>query len=238
MPESCLHISQLRVTRGGKPVLHDVSIRVPRGQITALLGPNGAGKSTTVMAVAGDLPLLAGQVILEGIHIGGWRTEAVRAAGLAVVPEGHRVLPDLTVRDNLLLAGATLPVSAVRQSVIDVLALLPELEERLGTPARSLSGGQKQMVAFAQALICRPRYLLIDELSLGLAPLVIKRLMTAVQEVVAAGIGVLLIEQFVALALDVATNAYVLEHGHIAWSGSAKELKIRPEILHSSYLAT
>jgi branched-chain amino acid transport system ATP-binding protein len=236
MSDTRLEILGLSVARGGRTVLHDVSLCVPRGQITALLGPNGAGKSTLVMTVAGELPRSSGQMTVDGHDVGGMRPDRVRASGI-VVPEGHRVVADLTVRDNLLLAGSTLPKAEVRSALDDALALLPELMGHLEAPARSLSGGQKQMVAFCQALIARPSYLLIDELSLGLAPLVVQRLMTAVKQVVAAGTGVLLIEQFVALALDAATTACVLEQGRIAWSGPAEELRRQPEILHSSYLA-
>lgn len=233
-----LELDGLVVARGGKQVLKSVSITVPRGQITALLGPNGAGKSTTVMTLAGALPMLAGSVRIDGLNVAGWRPEAIRAAGVSVVPEGHRVIPDLSIEDNLALAGAVLPARAVRAAMAEVFKLLPELQERLKLPARQLSGGQKQMVAVAQALISNPRYLVVDELSLGLAPVIVNRLMEAIKDVASRGVGVLLIEQFVALALGAANQAYVLEQGEVAWSGAALELRKNPQILHSSYLGT
>ncbi|MCJ0766015.1 ABC transporter ATP-binding protein [Variovorax terrae] len=232
-----LELDQLMVQRGGKPVLHGVSLRIARGEVTALVGANGAGKSTTVMALAGVLPLSAGQVRLDGRPLALRRPEAVRAQGVAVVPEGHRVLGDLSVQDNLLAAATALPAPQARAAVAEMFALFPELMPKRDTPGRLLSGGQKQMVCIAQALVARPRYLAIDELSLGLAPAVVKRLAGVVQAVARQGVGVLLIEQFTTVALAVASRAYVLERGRVAFEGSAAELRAHPEILHSSYLA-
>lgn len=233
-----LTISGLHVQRGGKPVLHDVSLDIAPGVITALVGANGAGKSTTVMALAGVLPIAQGRILLDGVALQGRRPEAVRAAGIAVVPEGHRVLGDLTVRDNLRAAATGLPAGEVTAALAEVLAVLPELNDKLDALGRALSGGQKQMVCIAQALITRPRYLALDELSLGLAPLVVKRLVSVVQQVASRGVGVLLIEQFTTVALAVAERATVLERGRVAYAGSAQELRERPEILHGSYLAS
>lgn len=232
-----LILNQLVVQRGGKAVLHGVDLEIAPGQITALVGANGAGKSTLVMALAGALPILSGRVDLDGVALRGLRPEAVRAAGIAVVPEGHRVLGDLSVRDNLRAAAMALPAGQVQTSMDRVLEVLPELKEKIGAPGRSLSGGQKQMVCIAQALMARPRYLALDELSLGLAPLVVKRLVGLVQQVAREGVGVLLIEQFTSVALAVAQQAYVLERGRMAFSGSAADLRERADILHSSYLA-
>lgn len=232
-----LTLNQLVVQRGGKAVLHGVDLEIAPGQITALVGANGAGKSTLVMALAGALPILSGRVDLDGMALRGLRPEAVRAAGIAVVPEGHRVLGDLSVRDNLRAAAMALPAGQVQTSMDRVLEVLPELKEKIDAPGRSLSGGQKQMVCIAQALMARPRYLALDELSLGLAPLVVKRLVGLVQQVAREGVGVLLIEQFTSVALAVAQQAYVLERGRMAFSGSAADLRERADILHSSYLA-
>lgn len=232
-----LTLNQLVVQRGGKAVLHGVDLEIAPGQITALVGANGAGKSTLVMALAGALPILSGRVDLDGVALRGLRPEAVRAAGIAVVPEGHRVLGDLSVRDNLRAAAMALPAGQVQTSMDRVLEVLPELKEKIDAPGRSLSGGQKQMVCIAQALMARPRYLALDELSLGLAPLVVKRLVGLVQQVAREGVGVLLIEQFTSVALAVAQQAYVLERGRMAFSGSAADLRERADILHSSYLA-
>lgn len=232
-----LNLNNLVVQRGGKNVLHGVSLQVAPGQITALVGANGAGKSSLVMALAGALPLVSGHIELDGAALSGRRPEAVRAAGVAVVPEGHRVLGDLSVRDNLRAAATAWPARQVQAEVDRVLAVMPELSEKMDALSRSLSGGQKQMVCVAQALIARPRYLVLDELSLGLAPTVVKRLVALVQQVAAQGVGVLLIEQFTSVALAVSQNAYVLERGRVAFGGLAQTLREQPDILHSSYLA-
>lgn len=232
-----LSMNNLVVQRGGKNVLHGVSLQVAPGQITALVGANGAGKSSLVMALAGALPLVSGRIELDGAALSGRRPEAVRAAGVAVVPEGHRVLGDLSVRDNLRAAATAWPARQVQAEVDRVLAVMPELSEKLDALGRSLSGGQKQMVCVAQALIARPRYLVLDELSLGLAPTVVKRLVALVQQVAAQGVGVLLIEQFTSVALAVSQDAYVLERGRVAFGGPAQTLREQPDILYSSYLA-
>jgi branched-chain amino acid transport system ATP-binding protein len=233
-----LTVRKLIVHRGGKAVLHGVDLDIPPGQITALVGANGAGKSSTVMAIAGALPVNSGTIAVAGKELHNRRPETVRNAGVAVVPEGHHVLSDLTVLDNLRVAATRHASSDVSREIERVLAILPELRAKLGAPGRSLSGGQKQMVSIAQALVARPSYLLIDELSLGLAPAVVKRLADVVKDVAREGVGVLLIEQFTSLALSVSSLAFVLERGRIAFSGTADELSERPEILHSSYLAT
>lgn len=233
-----LSVNNLVVQRGGKSVLHGVSMQVAPGQITALVGANGAGKSSLVMALAGALPLVSGGIELDGAALSGRRPEAVRAAGVAVVPEGHRVLGDLSVRDNLRAAATAWPARQVQAEVDRVLAVMPEISEKMDALGRSLSGGQKQMVCVAQALIARPRYLVLDELSLGLAPTVVKRLVSLVQQVAAQGVGVLLIEQFTSVALAVSQYAYVLERGRVAFGGTAQTLREQPDILHRSYLAT
>ncbi|MBB6562889.1 branched-chain amino acid transport system ATP-binding protein [Acidovorax soli] len=232
-----LTIENLVLQRGGKPVLHGIDLAVAPGTVTALVGANGAGKSSTVMAVAGALPVQSGQVLADGLPLLRLRPEAVRAAGVAVVPEGHRVLGELSVLDNLRVAAGGLPATEVAGAIDAVLQTLPELRGKLADPGRSLSGGQKQMVCVAQALLARPRYLLIDELSLGLSPVVVKRLAEIVQEVARQGVGVLLIEQFTTLALSVSSQANVLVRGRMAWSGTSRALLAQPDILHSSYLA-
>ncbi|MBF3539140.1 ATP-binding cassette domain-containing protein, partial [Burkholderia pseudomallei] len=170
--------------------------------------------------------------------LGALRPEAVRRLGVAVVPEGHHVLGDLTVRDNLRAAGAFLSARRLNGAIDRALAIFPELEPKLDARANDLSGGQKQMVCVSQALIGEPHTLLIDELSLGLAPTVTKRLAQTVARIANDGVAVLLIEQFTTIALALATNAYVLERGRVAFAGSAQTLRERPEILHGSYLAS
>ncbi len=233
-----LEVSGLVLERGGKRVLHGVDLVAPPGEITALIGANGAGKSSLVMAVAGVLPILGGQLRADGQSLAGLRPERVRERGVAVVPEGHRLLGALSVADNLRVAASHRPAREVAPAIDEVLEILPELRAKLQDPGRSLSGGQKQMVAIAQALLAQPRYLVVDELSLGLAPLVVKRLADLLRRVAACGTGVLLIEQFTSMALGMATQANVLVRGRMAWSGAASELVARPDILERSYLGT
>lgn len=232
-----LQVSDLVVQRGGKNVLHGVSLQLQPGQVTALVGANGAGKSSLVMALAGALPLVSGRVELDGVALQGLRPEVVRAAGVAVVPEGHHVLGALSVRENLCAAAMAWPARQVQAQLDRVLVVLPELQALMDMPGHALSGGQKQMLCVAQALIARPRYLLLDELSLGLAPAVVKRLVVLLQQVAAQGMGVLLIEQFTSMALAVSQNAYMLERGRLVFAGPAPALRERPDLLRSSYLA-
>jgi branched-chain amino acid transport system ATP-binding protein len=231
-----LRLSALSVARGGRTVVRDVSLEIPPGQVTTLLGANGAGKSTLVLAVAGLLRPSGGQVLLGDRDLTGVRPEQVRTAGVAVVPEGRRLLPGLTVQDNLRVATYALSRADAKSGIDHALDLFPELEKRWGHTARLLSGGEQQMVVLAQALVSQPKILLVDELSLGLAPVVVKRLVPTLESVAASGIGVLLIEQFAHVALGLAENAYVLEGGRIRYRGTAQRLKDEPELLRSAYL--
>jgi branched-chain amino acid transport system ATP-binding protein len=231
-----LQLEGITVARGGREVVSDVSLEIPQGEVTALLGPNGAGKSSLVLAVAGVLPVEGGSVRVGEQRLTGRRPEKVRAAGVAVVPEGRRLLPELTVDDNLQVATYSLPQLVARERRAEALELFPELKPRLDAKGRSLSGGEQQMVVLAQALVSQPKFILIDELSLGLAPVVLKRLIPTIRTVADSGVGVLLIEQFATIALGLAHRAYVLEGGRLRFSGLASELKERPELLESAYL--
>jgi branched-chain amino acid transport system ATP-binding protein len=233
---SVLRLHGLSVERGGRTVVRDVSIEIPAAEVTALLGPNGAGKSSLVLAVGGVLGLLAGAVLLDGANLAGRRPERIRRAGIAIVPEGRRLLPDLTVEDNIRVASYSLSADAARAGRERVLELFPEIGRRLSARARLLSGGEQQMLVLAQALVSQPRYLLIDELSLGLAPVVLNRLIPTIREVAESGIGVLLIEQFATVALGLANRAYLMEGGELRFSGLASELREQPELLRSAYL--
>ena len=231
-----LKLSGLVVARGGRDVVRDVSLEITPGEVTALLGPNGAGKSSMVLAVGGVLALKAGSVKLGDRDLAGRRPEQIRRAGLAIVPEGRRLLPDLTVEDNLRVATYSLGASDAKKGRARALELFPELEKRLGTPAHALSGGEQQMVVLAQALVSEPRFMIIDELSLGLAPVIVQRLIPTIRDAAQSGTGVLLIEQFATVALGLANGAYVMEGGRIQYSGNAQELRENPELLHSAYL--
>jgi branched-chain amino acid transport system ATP-binding protein len=238
---SALLLRDLTVERGGRAVVKDVTVEIPAGQVTALLGPNGAGKSTLVLAVGGVLRPRAGAVLLEAPDpyagdITGRRPERIRQAGVAIVPEGRRLLPDLTVTDNLRVASYALTREQAQAGRDRVLELFPQLARRLTATARTLSGGEQQMVVLAQALIGQPRYLLIDELSLGLAPVVVSRLIPVIAAVAESGTGVLLIEQFATVALGLARRAHIMEGGRIRFSGLASELRDQPDLLRSAYL--
>ena len=189
-----------------------------------------------MLAVGGVLRSSGGRVFLGDKDMTRRRPEAVRAAGVAIVPEGRRLLPELTVEDNLRVATYALPRAEAKAGTTYALELFPELERRWRAVGRSLSGGEQQMVVLAQALVSRPKVMLVDELSLGLAPVVVKRLVPTLESVAASGVGVLLIEQLAHIALGLAKSAYVLEGGVIRYRGTARELKDKPELLHSAYL--
>jgi branched-chain amino acid transport system ATP-binding protein len=234
--EGTLRLENLSVLRGGRPVVRGVSLDVPPGEVTALLGANGAGKSTLVLGVAGVLRPDGGRVLLGGLDLTRRRPETIRKAGVAVVPEGRRLLPELSVQDNLRVAVYSLSRQDKRERIDYALELFPSLQARWKSPARLLSGGEQQMVVLAQALVSRPRIMIVDELSLGLAPIVVKGLVPTLEAVAASGVGVLLIEQFAHVALGLAKGAYVLEGGRIRYRGTAEELQRRPDVLHSAYL--
>ncbi len=231
-----LQIEALSVARGGHAVLHGISLEIPAGEVTTLLGPNGAGKSTLVLAVGGVLRPSAGTVSMNGTALTRMRPEHIRRAGVAIVPEGRRLLPELTVEENLRVATYALTRADARSSIEHALELFPLLESRWKATARTLSGGEQQMVVLAQALVSRPKFVLVDELSLGLAPVVVQRLIPALEKAANDGVGVLLIEQFVHVALALANSAYVIEGGRIVHHGTAAELREHPELLQSAYL--
>lgn len=232
-----LAITALHVMRGGRQVIHGVDLEIRPGRITALLGANGAGKSSLVLAAAGALPIHSGTVTVDGEAITGLRPEIVRRKGVAAVPEGHHVLVDLTVAENLRVAGYHLSRAKLADGVDSALDTFPELRAKLDARGGSLSGGQQQMLVLAQAIVDRPRYLLADELSFGLAPVVVARLVPVVTRLAEQGIGILLIEQFTHIALRLAHRVCVMERGHLRFSGLPDDLRRNPEILHSAYLA-
>jgi branched-chain amino acid transport system ATP-binding protein len=232
-----LEVQGINLQRSGKAILHGVDVTLARGKITALLGANGAGKSSLVLGIAGALPVTTGRILVDGRPIVGLRPEAIRALGVAAVPEGHQVLGDLSVEDNLKVAGSHLARAELKPAIEIALDTFPELRARLQSRSGTMSGGQQQMLALAQAIISRPRYLLADELSFGLAPVVVGRLVPVLQKLAQQGVGVLLIEQFTHIALKIADIAYVMERGRICFCGEPRELERNPDILHSAYLA-
>ena len=231
-----LNVSNVSIRSNTRTVINDVSLNVSQGEIVALLGPNGAGKSELVLGVAGVMPLSAGNVAVDDMQINGTGVPAIRAAGVAAVPEGHQVLSGLSVADNLRASGPNLSRDDLEAEVTNAYEVFPELKRLKQQAAGTLSGGQQQMLAIAQALVSRPKYLLIDEMSLGLAPVVIDRLIHVIEDLRARDIGILLIEQFTNLALDVADRCYVLSRGELRFDGLPNELKTNPGILESAYL--
>jgi len=230
-----LKIDNLVMVRGTKAVVHGIKLELKPGMVTALMGPNGAGKTSTVLGISGGVEPAFGDIWLDGHNLTGLESDEIRRHGIATVPEGHQVLRELTVKENLQVAGGSLSGSALNQSIERVLELFPELKTRLNQAAGDLSGGQQQMVSISQALVVSPRYLLIDELSFGLAPSIVSRLVPVIREIAASGIGVLLIEQFTQLALALSTHVYVMSRGRVSYDGGPDNLKADPAILHRAY---
>ena len=235
MTGATLSIEGLVIDRGGREVVHGVELTAQPGTITALLGPNGAGKSSLVLALAGVLKPRAGTIAIGDESLAGKSPTAIRAAGLATVPEGHRVLKDMTVNDNLRTASFLVPRAQRDDAIQRVHGLFEELAPLGDRLAGSLSGGQQQMLAIGQALVSEPRFLVIDEMSLGLAPIVVRRLVPALRRIADAGVGVILIEQFTHLALDLASDAYAMAQGRVVVHAPAAELQKKPETLEQAY---
>jgi branched-chain amino acid transport system ATP-binding protein len=228
-----LQVESLSAGYLGTPVVRDLSLQVNAGEVVALFGPNGAGKTTTLAAIAGLIEPLGGTIRLGGETTAGRPAYKLARDGVSLVPEGRALFFGLTVREHLKLAGR----SGGRLPERDLLELLPELQKCLTRKAGVLSGGEQQMLAVGRALVTRPRLLLVDEMSLGLAPVIVERMMPVLRRVAQDfGAAVLFVEQHVALALEVADRAYVLNHGHLVLEGSATELRDKPELLQSSYL--
>lgn len=215
-----LSLEGINAGYGKVQVLRGVSLSVEPGEVVALIGPNGAGKSTLLRAGTGMIPLMAGTIQVDEVDLTGHSIEAIARAGVAHVPEGRRLFPGLTVRDNLRLGGWRVKTA----DLTAVTTLFPKLAERLDQVAGSMSGGEQQMCAIGRALMGQPKYLLIDELSLGLAPVVVDEIMARLADIALAGTGILLVEQDAGAALDLAARAYVLENGQVELSGPAKVL--------------
>lgn len=233
---SRLLIQNISVERGAQRVLDDVTLTVNQGEILALLGPNGAGKSTLVSTIAGTLKPVAGQVLLDNAALIGRRPQYIRQQGVAAVPEGHRVLKTLSVKDNLNAAATFLPRREAAEAYDYALEIFPELREKLGLPAGHLSGGQQQMLSLAQALMNRPKFVLADEMSFGLAPVIVRRLIPLLKRVADGGVGILLIEQYTAMALEIANNVAVLSRGRVIAQDGVARFRDNPEAVRDLYM--
>ena len=231
-----LDVRDLRVDYGLAPALWNVSLAIGDGELVCVVGPNGAGKTTLINAIAGLLAAKSGRITMDGCELTSLPAHRFCAAGVALVPEGRRLFARMTVRENLEIGGYSRAVRAARgRSIERVCALFPAVREKLDAPAGSLSGGQQQMVAIGRALMAQPRLLLLDEPSLGLSPLVVQAMFGAIRDVNAAGTAVLLVEQNVVMALDLADRAYLLEEGRIAAEGTPDAVFNTPE-LRRAYL--
>jgi len=236
--EVLLEVENVDVAYDKVQVLYGVDVVVRRGERVALLGTNGAGKSTVLKAASGLVGLKAGKIKWKGEDISSMSAEALVRAGLGHVPGGRGLFPTLSVSENLKMGGYILPPAAVAPEMARVIDYFPWIKERLGQPAGTLSGGEQQQLATARALMCRPELLMIDELSLGLAPIVIERLMETVQRLhEAEGLTILIVEQQASFALGYTDRAYFLEKGECRYDGPSSGLLNRPDLLRSVFLA-
>lgn len=238
-----LEIDRINIFYGDVHVLWDVGLRVSPGEMVTVIGPNGAGKSTLLKAVVNLLSLTnhekgrGGRITFMGRDIGGLSPEETVRLGMAIVPEGARVFPEMTVLDNLKMGSYIESARAHRRERLEeVFGLFPRLKERLNQKARTLSGGERQMLAIGRALMSKPILLLLDEPSLGLQPQLVIRTFEAVKEINRRGVAVLLVEQNVQFALEISHRAYVLENGRIVLEGKAEEL-LESEHIKRFYLA-
>lgn len=220
-----LEAKNIAVNYGNINAIRDISIAVPQGQIITIIGANGAGKTTTLRALSGMVPITKGEIYFDGHRIDGMPSHKIVAHGIAHVPEGRRIFPDMTVEENLR-TGAYLrkDTEKVERDLRDVFARFPRLKERKTQRAQTMSGGEQQMLAIGRALMSDPKILLMDEPSMGLAPVIVEEIAKIIEEINARGISVVLVEQNAELALELANHGYVLEGGNLALEGIAHEL--------------
>lgn len=236
MKDPILHVEDLHVFYGGIHALKGITLSVPQGAIVALIGANGAGKSTTLRAISGLVRAKRGKIFFGGEDITEDPPHRIVEKGIAMVPEGRRIFPNLTVMENLLLGAYTRrDHHELRRDLDWVFTLFPRLKERTWQKGGTLSGGEQQMLAVARALMSRPRLLMMDEPSLGLAPLLVREIFEIIQELCKSGVTILLIEQNAKAALEIAHYAYVLETGRIVLEGEGKKL-LEDERVRKAYL--
>lgn len=233
-----LELRNLQSHYGNVQALHGISLHVNEGEIVTLLGANGAGKSTTLRAISGLVPATSGEILLDGRPITRMATEAISRLRIAHVPEGRRVFPGLTVRENIMIGTSSrghVPRRQMEAEVEQMYEIFPDLKRLSRALGWSLSGGQQQMLALARGLMAKPRLLLLDEPSLGLAPIIVQQLFAVIRKIRALGMTILLVEQNAHMALSVADRGYVLETGRIIVEGSPKDL-LNNEEVRAAYL--
>jgi branched-chain amino acid transport system ATP-binding protein len=235
-----LSIQNLHAAYGKVQVLHGISLEVPKGKLVTLIGSNGAGKTTTMRAISGMIKPTSGSVSLGGRDITGLESHKIARSGLAHSPEGRRVFPTMSVTDNLLLGAfprftGARPKGEIKLDLEKALELFPRLKERQHQLAGTLSGGEQQMLAMARAVMLNPEVILLDEPSMGLAPILVEEVFKIITRLKSEGVTMLLVEQFAAAALNVADYGYVLENGSISVHGPAESLKTDPKVV-AAYL--
>ncbi len=231
-----LEIKDLNVGYGEVQVLWDINMEVQEGEVVALVGSNGAGKTTLLYTISGLLHPISGSIRFNGQEIAGLPTEEIVELGITQVPQGRKLFAGMTVKENIMMGAYHRKDKVqIKKDYEFVLELFPRMAERLNQPAGSLSGGEQQMCAVARGLMAAPKLLMIDELSLGLAPIIVENIYEAVSEVIKRGTTVLIVEQDVMLALEQADRAYVLDVGHMRMSGPAQELMDNP-VIKEAYL--
>jgi branched-chain amino acid transport system ATP-binding protein len=233
--KALLRIAGLHVHYGAIEAVKGIDLALAQGRITTLLGANGAGKSTTLLTISGLMKASAGSIHFDGIEVHRLPSHRIVAHGIVQVPEGREILTTLTVKENLLLGAYRRSRHKVdiADDLKSVLLLFPRLKERLGGAAGNLSGGEQQMLAIARALMARPRLLLLDEPSMGLAPLLVQEIFKTLQELNGRGLTIFLVEQNVRQALTIAHDAYIMENGNIVLSGSSEEMLNNPRVIQA-----
>ena len=225
-----LVLNDVTVSRGVGPVISNVTLEIKPGEIVTLVGPNGAGKTSLIESISGVLIPTGGNITMDDVDITKFSKRKRARSGLAVVEQGRMIFPSLTVKENLQLTART------KADMDEALALFPELEKRLNNQSILLSGGEQQMVVLARAFAAKPKYLMLDEMSLGLAPVVFMRLLPIIEGIAKSGVGVLLVEQFAHLALKIAQDSIVVTSGRVSYQGDPKALLNDAELLRQKYM--
>jgi branched-chain amino acid transport system ATP-binding protein len=232
-----LEVTNLRISYGVIEAVKGIDFQLAQGEITTLLGANGAGKTTTLQAISGLIPVAGGAIFVDGDNLSNWPPHRIVARGLVQVPEGREILTTLTVKENLLLGAYRRGHDPqVDEDLASLLELFPRLHERIDGAAGNLSGGEQQMLAIARALMAKPRILLLDEPSMGLAPLLVQEIFRSLKKLNQRGLTIFLVEQNVRQALKIAHHAYVIENGKLVLSGPSAELLHDPKVIEV-YLA-